>query len=160
MKNNLEYKGYHTKIDFSPEDMVLYGKIEGINDLVTFESESAQEIEKEFHNAVDDYLDYCKEVGKNPDKSYKGTFNVRINPDLHRQISEIASKKGISMNQAIEDAIRMYTNTDDKVLESKISEISNILDYFKTSGQINILEPNCTYLTSVFPTEAFELKGV
>ena len=56
MKNVLEYKGYYTKINFSVEDKVLFGKIEGINDLVNFESESIDEIENEFHVAVDDYF--------------------------------------------------------------------------------------------------------
>ena len=60
-KNILEYKGYHTKIELDTEEMVLRGKIEGINDLVNFESESIQEIEKEFHAAVDDYLEFCLE---------------------------------------------------------------------------------------------------
>lgn len=60
----LEYKGYHTYIHYSAVDKVLYGKIEGIKDLVDFESESAVEIENEFHKAVDDYIAFCKEVGK------------------------------------------------------------------------------------------------
>ena len=56
MENTLQYKGYYTNIAYSAEDMVLHGKIEGIDDLVTFESEQASEIGKEFHEAVDDYL--------------------------------------------------------------------------------------------------------
>ena len=61
--NLLTYKGYYTLIHFEAEDKVLYGKIEGIDDLVTFESESAKEIEKEFHDAVDDWLEFRKEIG-------------------------------------------------------------------------------------------------
>ena len=71
MENRLEYKGYFTVIHFSAPDKVLYGKIEGISDLVTFESESALEIEKEFHEAVDDYLDSCKRIGKEPNRPSK-----------------------------------------------------------------------------------------
>ena len=58
----LTYKGYFTVIEFEAEDKVLYGKIEGIDDLVTFESDSAKEIEKEFHYAVDDWLKFRKEI--------------------------------------------------------------------------------------------------
>ena len=61
--NLLTYKGYYTLIHFEAEDKVLYGKIEGIDDLVTFESESAKEIEKEFHEAIDDWLEFRKEIG-------------------------------------------------------------------------------------------------
>lgn len=60
--NLLTYKGYHTLIHFECEDKVLYGKIEGIEDLVTFESDSTKEIEKEFHDAVDDWLEFRKEI--------------------------------------------------------------------------------------------------
>ena len=58
----LEYKGYHSKIFFDEDDMILYGKIEGIRDLVTFERTDATNIEQEFQNAVDDYLKFCEKI--------------------------------------------------------------------------------------------------
>ncbi|MDD3206005.1 MAG: type II toxin-antitoxin system HicB family antitoxin [Lachnospiraceae bacterium] len=110
MKNILEYKEYLTKIEFSATDGVLFGKIEGITDLITFESDSACRIEGEFHNAVDDYLAFCKEVGKEPDKLYKGSFNVRINQELHKRLAVQSIKNGDSLNQSVEKAIKMYLN--------------------------------------------------
>lgn len=62
--NRLIYKGYVTRIHFNKDDKVLHGKLLNISDLVNFESVSAVEIEAEFHKAVDDYLAFCKEVGK------------------------------------------------------------------------------------------------
>ena len=108
MENLLQYKGYYTVIQYSAEDQVLHGKIEGIDDLVTFESDSTAEIESEFHNAVDDYLAYCEEIGKAPEKVYKGSFNVRIDPLLHKQLANTAVRCGISLNQAVERAIAQY----------------------------------------------------
>lgn len=64
----LEYKGYKTEIRFSKEDNVFFGKIEGIKDLVSFDADKAEDIEKEFHDAVDDYLLYCEDIGTSPDK--------------------------------------------------------------------------------------------
>ena len=64
---------------------MLRGEIEGINDFVNFECADIQNVEKEFHEAVDDYLEFCKEVGKEPDKEYKGSFNVRISLELHKK---------------------------------------------------------------------------
>ena len=61
-KDILEYKGYHTRIEYDSQSKVLHGKIEGINDLVTFESESVAKIEDEFHKAVDDYLAFCEVI--------------------------------------------------------------------------------------------------
>lgn len=71
MKSNvIEYKGYHTIVEFDYQDSVLRGKIEGIADYVDFECEEAKDVEKEFHNAVDEYLIFCEEVGKEPQKEY------------------------------------------------------------------------------------------
>ena len=109
MKNVLEYKGYLTKIEYSVVDRVLYGKIEGIKDLVNFESSTIDEIEQEFHAAVDDYIQLCEELGESPDKAYSGTFNVRISPDLHRKIAMRAFKAGESLNSMVERAIEAYT---------------------------------------------------
>lgn len=69
VSNILYYKGYYGKIEYSVEDKVIYGKIMGIHSLISFESESATDIETEFHNAVDDYLSYCEEEGIEPEKT-------------------------------------------------------------------------------------------
>ena len=110
MNSTLEYKGYCTRIEFDADAMLLHGKIEGINDLVTFESKESSRIEAEFHAAVDDYLDFCKEVGKEPEKEYRGLFNVRIQPGLHRRLATEAVRKNISMNALVEQAISSYVS--------------------------------------------------
>lgn len=107
-KNIFEYKGYHTKVEFDSEDLVLRGKIEGIDDLIDFECQNAQDAEKEFHAAVDDYLSFCAEVGKAPEKEYKGTFNVRISPELHKKIANLAALNGDTLNATVEKAIKNY----------------------------------------------------
>lgn len=106
--NILEYKNYHAKVEFDAESRILYGKIEGISDLVNFESDDPRMIEKEFHAAVDDYLEFCAEVGKEPEKEYKGSFNVRISPELHRKLALKAFKEGISQNAVTEKALQEY----------------------------------------------------
>lgn len=106
MSNILEYKGYYTEIKFSTEDKVLYGKIEFIDDLINFESETVKGIEEEFHSAVDDYIEYCKLVGKEPQKPYKGSFNVRVSPELHKKAANESLKRGCSLNAFVEQAIK------------------------------------------------------
>ena len=108
MNNILEYKGYHTRVEYDSEDMLLRGKIEGISDFVNFESQSVETVEEEFHKAVDDYLAFCADVGKTPEKEYKGTFNVRISPDLHRRLAYIAFANKVSLNTSVEKAIEDY----------------------------------------------------
>ena len=106
MNNILEYKGYYTKVEYSAEDQVLYGKIEGIKDLVNFECAELVNVENEFRSAVDDYLAFCEDIGQTPEKPYKGVFNVRVSPELHRRAAIAADKKGETLNAFVTDAIR------------------------------------------------------
>ena len=101
----LEYKGYCGSVEIDTESGTLYGKVEFINDLITFEAENVKEIKKEFEAAVDDYLDFCKTHEKNPDKSFKGSFNVRVSPENHRQAALLAYESGQTLNQFVESAI-------------------------------------------------------
>lgn len=101
----MKYKEYYASVLYDAEDQVLHGKIELINDLVTFEAERADEVEKAFHEAVDDYLEMCKALSKEPQKPFRGMFNVRISPELHRQAAIEALKAGISLNRLIEISI-------------------------------------------------------
>ncbi len=105
MTNLLEYKGYYTRIEYSSEDKVLYGQIEGIRDLVNFECSDLGGVEREFHRAVDDYLALCKDLGQEPDKPYKGVFNVRITPELHKKAAIAAFTKGETLNAFVAHAI-------------------------------------------------------
>lgn len=102
----LRYKGYSAKPEYSAEDRIFYGTVLGISDLVDFQSENAKELEEEFHKAVDDYLAFCEEIGKKPQKEYNGLFNVRISPELHREVSMFAQAEGVTLNKAVEQAIR------------------------------------------------------
>jgi predicted HicB family RNase H-like nuclease len=105
MTDTLEYKNYFANVHFNAEDDVFYSKIIGINDLVSFEGTTVKEIKKAFHEAVEDYLETCKLVGKDPDKTYKGTFNVRISTALHREAVRYAAIKNITLNDLVKQAI-------------------------------------------------------
>lgn len=101
----LKYKGYIGKVDYSVEDECLYGIVDGMNDFVDFSSENAKDIVEEFHKAVDGYIEFCKEVGKEPEKSYSGSFNIRINPETHRKAVAESAILGITLNQFVANAI-------------------------------------------------------
>ncbi|MCR5133546.1 MAG: type II toxin-antitoxin system HicB family antitoxin [Bacteroidales bacterium] len=103
--NTLKYKGYVGSVAYSEPDRVFFGKIEGIDDLVNYEGESVTELTAAFHEAVDDYLAYCEDHGLKPEKSYTGTFNVRISPMTHREIANLASEEGISINAFVKRAL-------------------------------------------------------
>lgn len=108
----LEYKGYYAEIHFSAEDEVFYGQLIGINDLVNFEADSVKGLKKALKEAVEDYLISCEELNKVPDKTYKGSFNVRIPSNLHREAAVFAALKKITLNEFVRYAIDLTISTE------------------------------------------------
>jgi predicted HicB family RNase H-like nuclease len=106
MGNLLSYKNYNGTVEYSKEDGCLFGKVVGIKSLLSYEGNSIQELENDFQMVVDDYIADCKERGIQPEQPYKGTFNVRISPELHRTIAIYAMEHGETLNAAVEEAIR------------------------------------------------------
>jgi len=84
MNNTMGYKGYAGTVEFSASDALFYGKVMGIRALISYEGQNAKELLEDFHNAARDYLELCKAQGKEPEKAYKGSFNVRVSPKLHK----------------------------------------------------------------------------
>ncbi len=105
MKNVLEFKGYVGSVEFNADDKVFFGKIIGIRDVVTFESATVKELTKAFQESVTDYLQTCKEMGKDPDKEFKGSFNVRIKPNIHRLIAAKSAVMKVSLNHFVEKVL-------------------------------------------------------
>jgi len=103
----LEYKGYFGSVEYSKTDNCLYGKVIGLDKgtCITYEGNTAQEFYEDFQGAIDDYLDYCKERGVKPKKSYSGTLNVRIPSSIHSRIAMYAENHGTSINSFIRDSI-------------------------------------------------------
>jgi predicted HicB family RNase H-like nuclease len=111
MKDILKYKEFIGSVHFNGDDEIFYGKIEGINDLITFEGKSVKQLLSSFKEAVDDYINLCKSNKKPILKSYKGSFNIRISPALHRKAVEKAISLGIPLNQLVQKAIENEVST-------------------------------------------------
>ncbi len=105
MKNLMEYKGYVGSVEFSAADELFFGKVQGIRALISYEGTTAAELVSDFHNAVDDYLALCTGEGKEPEKAYKGSFNIRIPSDLHRKAAIYTIEHEMSLNSFIERSI-------------------------------------------------------
>ncbi|MCL2208541.1 MAG: type II toxin-antitoxin system HicB family antitoxin [Treponema sp.] len=108
--NYLHYKNYTGSVFFSEEDAVFHGKVIGIKALISFEGDSVNAITADFHKAVDEYLKFCITKGKEPEKPFKGSFNVRISADLHRKLAISANARGVSLNTLVEEAILRTVN--------------------------------------------------
>lgn len=103
------YKGYTASLSFDEDDVVFHGRIVGIRDIYTFEARTAAEVPKAFHEAVDDYLAFCIEKGRAPDKPFNGKIALRVTPETHRLIATAAASDDKSINQwmaaALESAV-------------------------------------------------------
>lgn len=97
MSNTMEYKNYVGSVEFSESDGVFFGKVMGIRAMISYEGTTAKELVEDFHGAVDDYLELCEEEGKEPERAYKGSFNVRVSPELHKQAVIYASSRQMSL---------------------------------------------------------------
>lgn len=112
MKNIMRYKGYIAKIEYSDEDECFCGKIEGMKrDLICFEGETVKELKKDFKNAIDHYLEVCKELNHEPEKQCKGSLNVRLGVELHSKAKIKSEEKHISINEFIKQAVANYIKT-------------------------------------------------
>ena len=106
--NTIHYKGYQGSVSF--EDGTLVLQILHINDFISAQCNAASGVQATFETLVDDYLAACEEAGKQPDRPFKGSFNVRVSPDLHRQSAMAAADKGISLNAWVEQAMQHALN--------------------------------------------------
>ena len=105
MKNTMEYRGYVGSVEFSEEDELFFGKVLGIRSLISYEGKTAKSLIQDFHGAVDDYLSVCEEEGITPEKAYKGSFNIRVSPELHKRIAIYAMENDITLNSFVEQAV-------------------------------------------------------
>lgn len=121
MNSMLEYKGYHASVEYDAEDNIFIGEVFGITDSLNFHGTSVSELKEMFEQCIDNYLDLCEKIGKNPDKEFKGTFNIRIPPEMHKRAALEAANQKITLNQFVLRAI-------DQSLESK-EDTKEILIY-------------------------------
>ena len=110
MSKYLRYKNYIGSAEFSEEDAVFHGKVVGVKAFISYEGDSVSALSEDFRSSVDEYLAFCKERGIEPEKPFRGSFNVRIDTELHRKAALAASARGISLNALVEDALRQAVN--------------------------------------------------
>lgn len=115
MSNLLSYKNYNGTVEYSNEDRCLFGKVIGLKSLLSYEGDSVQELEKDFQMVIDEYLEDCKERNVQPEQPYKGSFNVRISPELHRSIAAYAMRHGKTLNAAVEEAVYNLINFQEEL---------------------------------------------
>lgn len=109
MSNLKAYKGYTATLEVDAEAGLIHGRVLGLRDVVSFDVERPREVVTAFKEAVDDYLDYCRKLGREPEKPYSGTFVVRMTPEEHRTLALAAAHEGYSINAFVKEAVRRAT---------------------------------------------------
>ncbi len=103
--NVMTYKGYAARIEYSDEDQLLIGHVAGICDVIGFHGESVAELREAFEEAVDDYLQTCARLGREPQKTYSGKLSLRLEPALHANVAAKAELANKSINQWVSDVL-------------------------------------------------------
>ncbi len=101
----MKYKGYTAQIEIDETAGILFGKVLDIKDVITFKGSTVEELEQEFHNSIDDYLEWCTELGEEPDKPFSGKLPFRTTTERHRQIYLAAKKANKSINSWMDDVL-------------------------------------------------------
>ena len=117
--NILKYKEFEGTAEVDVERGVCRGKLLFIDDLITYEAESPKQLQAEFEAAVDDYLETCRLVGKEPQRPFRGMFNVRVSPALHRQAALRAAREGVALNEVVVRALDTFLNASSASMQRK-----------------------------------------
>lgn len=105
MTNAMTYKGYSARIEYDDEDGVFFGRLAGIADVVGFHADTVEGLREAFREAVDDYLDTCARLGREPQRAFSGQVMFRVNPEVHRRAALAAELAGKSLNQWAEEVL-------------------------------------------------------
>ncbi len=101
----MKYKGYEAVIEYDEVDRLFFGRVINTRDVISFDGTTVEELQQSFEAVIDEYLEDCKQEGKEPNKAYSGLFNLRISPELHRKISLEAKKQNLSLNSFVEQEL-------------------------------------------------------
>lgn len=112
MKDMMAYKGYIGSVHYSDEDGLLYGKVEFVRSLISYEGMDTKALRSAFEEGVDDYLALCADRDIEPEQPFKGTFNVRTGSKLHRRAALRAQEKEIPLNALVVQALETYLEKD------------------------------------------------
>ena len=106
----MKYKGYQGHVNYDEEAKLFHGEVVGLRDVITFQGTSVDELEQAFKDSVDEYLDFCKELGRAPEKPFSGKLILRLPPEIHERAAYQAKRSGVSLNSWINQGIQQLLN--------------------------------------------------
>jgi predicted HicB family RNase H-like nuclease len=104
----MAYKNYIAHVEYDDEAEIFHGEVINTRDVITFQGKSVNELKKALADSIEDYLAFCDERGETPDKPFSGKFNLRLDPEIHREAAIAAREGGLSLNQWVAEAITQH----------------------------------------------------
>lgn len=101
----MNINGYKAVIIYDNEIDMFRGEFINLNGGADFYANNVKELHQEGLKSLQVYLDVCNEKGINPKKEYSGKLPLRISPELHAHLAEIAKIQGISINQLVQKSL-------------------------------------------------------
>lgn len=106
----MRYKEYVGKVVYDEESNIFHGDVINIRDVITFQGKSVEQLKQAFIDSVEDYLEFCKERGEEPDKPFSGRFTINLPPDLHKRIVLEIEKSDKNMENWVKDVFEHAVN--------------------------------------------------
>ncbi len=101
----MQYKNYTGQVEFDDEAGLFHSEVVNLRDVIAFQGTSVDELRQAFADSVEDYLEFCSELGELPQKPASGDFVMRVSPELHRRIVDSAAREGKSLNSWARDVL-------------------------------------------------------
>lgn len=101
----MEYKGYIGTVEFDEKAEIFHGEVVNLKDVITFQSDSVEGLKREFHESIEDYLEFCRERNEEPEKPFSGKLTLRLKPELHRRLYILSKREKKSLNNLITERL-------------------------------------------------------
>jgi predicted HicB family RNase H-like nuclease len=121
----MKYKGYRGQVNYDEEAKLFHGEVVGLRDVITFQGTSVDELEQAFKDSIDEYFDFCNELGRTPEKPFSGRLILRLPPEIHQKAAHEAACNGLSLNAWINQGIQQLISASDWPLSKNIKTKSS-----------------------------------
>ena len=101
----MHHEGYIATIDLDEEAGLFHGEVVNTRNVLTFQGRTLKELMKAFADTIADYVAWCRERGKEPERPYSGHFTLRVSPELHRRVAVAAARAGKSVNGFVAETL-------------------------------------------------------
>lgn len=101
----MHHSGYVATIELDEDAGIFHGEVINTRDVLTFQGRTLDQLKKAFADTIEDYVAWCCQRGKEPERPYSGNFTLRVSPDLHRRVAVAAARAGKSLNGFVAETL-------------------------------------------------------